>query len=67
MSKYDRHKKKVDDYIYPHKHCKKCGQLIEEAYTYCPNCYEKLKQKKERKWYSRIFKRKKASDTNSSD
>lgn len=56
MSKYDRYKKTSEDYIYPHKHCKKCGQMIEEAYTYCPDCYKKMKEKKKRKFS--LFKRK---------
>ncbi|MFX0009889.1 MAG: hypothetical protein ACFE9R_06220 [Candidatus Hermodarchaeota archaeon] len=43
MSKYDRYKKSSEGYIYPHKHCKKCGQMIEEAFTYCPDCYIKMK------------------------
>jgi predicted nucleic acid-binding Zn ribbon protein len=43
MSKYDRYKKSSEDYIYPHKHCKKCGEMIEEAFTYCPDCYKKMK------------------------
>ncbi|MFX1555750.1 MAG: DUF2116 family Zn-ribbon domain-containing protein [Promethearchaeota archaeon] len=42
--------------MYPHKHCKKCGQMIEEAYNYCSDCYNALKEKKKRKWFK--FKRK---------
>ena len=50
MSKFDRYKKQqTDQYIYPHKHCAKCGEMIEESVTYCSNCYEQLKQKKKRK------------------
>ncbi|MFX0104019.1 MAG: DUF2116 family Zn-ribbon domain-containing protein [Candidatus Hodarchaeota archaeon] len=55
MSKFERYKKAVEVYIYPHKHCKKCGEMISEAFSYCPKCYEKLKEKKKRK----LFKRKK--------
>ena len=40
LSKFDRHKK-TSSYIYPHKHCAKCEKLIEESYTYCPECYKK--------------------------
>ncbi len=58
MSKFERHKKSTQNYIYPHKHCKRCGQMIEEAHTYCSQCYNKIKQKKQRKW----FKRKKTED-----
>jgi len=49
LSKYERYKKKSEEYIYPHKHCKKCGQIIEEGITYCSDCYKKLQEKK--KWY----------------
>ena len=55
MSKFERYKKKVDIYIYPHKHCKNCGEMINEGITYCPDCYAKRKEKKKRK----LFKRKK--------
>ncbi|MFX1500750.1 MAG: hypothetical protein ACFFDH_07275 [Promethearchaeota archaeon] len=55
MSKFERHKKKTEMYIYPHKHCKKCGEMISEAFTYCPECYKILKEKKKR----RIFRKKK--------
>ena len=54
MSKFERYKKKAETYIYPHKHCKKCGEMVSEAFTYCPECYETLKAKKKR----RIFKKK---------
>ncbi len=50
MSKFDRYKKQQGtEYIYPHKHCAKCGEMIEESITYCSNCYEQLKQKKQKK------------------
>ena len=55
MSKFERYKKKTETYIYPHKHCKKCGETIEEALSYCSECYQALKEKKKRK----LFKRKK--------
>ena len=55
MSKFERYKKKAEIYIYPHKHCKKCGEMIEEAFSYCSQCYQVLKEKKKR----RFFKRKK--------
>ncbi|MFW9894861.1 MAG: DUF2116 family Zn-ribbon domain-containing protein [Candidatus Thorarchaeota archaeon] len=53
MSKFERYKKKAEPYIYPHKHCKECGEMITEAYTYCPECYKKLKEKKRRKFFRR--------------
>lgn len=53
MSKFERHKKKSEDYIYPHKHCKRCDQMIEEGLTYCSACYEKIQEKKKNKWYKR--------------
>jgi len=56
LSKFERYTKQAEEDIYPHKHCKKCGQMIEEAYNYCPDCYKKLKEKKKRKWFK--FKRK---------
>ncbi|TFG14552.1 MAG: DUF2116 family Zn-ribbon domain-containing protein [Promethearchaeota archaeon] len=50
MSKFERHQKKGDSYyVYPHKHCKQCGQMIEESLTYCDECYQKLKEKKKKK------------------
>jgi predicted nucleic acid-binding Zn ribbon protein len=57
LSKFERYKKKDDTYIYPHKHCKKCGEMISEALTYCTNCYEKMQEKKKRRFFKR--KRKK--------
>ncbi len=60
MSKFDRHKKEEEQYIYPHKHCAKCGDMIEEAYTYCSNCYKEMEEKKAKKprfkWFKRIKK-----------
>ena len=61
MSKYERYKKKSEEYIYPHKHCKRCDQIIEEGITYCSDCYKKLQEKK--KWY----KWKKTKKTKESD
>ncbi len=50
MSKFDRHKKEGGSYyIYPHKHCAKCSQMINESITYCPECYKLIKEKKEKK------------------
>ena len=59
MSKFDRYKKKEEIYIFPHAHCEKCGVMIEEAYKYCSDCYEKMNQKKKRKLFR--FKRHKNS------
>jgi len=53
LSKFERYKKKAEPYIYPHKHCDKCGEMITEAFKFCPECYEKSKIKKRR-----FFKRK---------
>lgn len=54
MSKFERYKKKgVSTYIYPHKHCTKCAQMIDESLTYCPQCYQLLQQKKQRKRFGR--------------
>ena len=50
MSKFERYKKNGDSYyIYPHKHCKKCEQMIDESLTYCSDCYKELKEKKKKK------------------
>jgi predicted amidophosphoribosyltransferase len=50
MSKFERHTKKGESYyVYPHKHCQKCGQMIEESLNYCPECYKELKEKREKK------------------
>ncbi len=58
MSKYERYKKQSVEYIYPHKHCKKCERMIEEGITYCSECYTILQDKKQKKkWYK--FKNKK--------
>ncbi|MFX0038428.1 MAG: DUF2116 family Zn-ribbon domain-containing protein [Promethearchaeota archaeon] len=53
MSKFERYKKKVETYIYPHKHCKKCGEMITEGLTYCNECYTSLKEKKKRRFFRR--------------
>lgn len=53
LSKFERHKKQGDSttsYVYPHKHCSKCGEMIEESLTYCPQCYLLLKQGKKKKF-----------------
>ncbi len=62
MSKFERYRKQIEEDIYPHKHCKRCGEMIEEAYTYCSDCYDKLKQKKEKKWYKRLRRSKKPEE-----
>ena len=50
MSKFERYKKRGESYyVYPHKHCQKCGQMIEESINYCTDCYKELKEKKEKK------------------
>lgn len=59
MSKFERYKKQSEEYIYPHKHCKKCGQLIEESFSYCSDCYAKLQEKKKRKLFSFLKRKKK--------
>lgn len=60
MSKFERYKKGDEPYIYPHKHCKKCGEMIDEGLTYCPQCYEKIQKKKDKEsFWKRIFKRNK--------
>ncbi|MHA1471925.1 MAG: hypothetical protein ACTSQW_02370 [Promethearchaeota archaeon] len=51
MSKYERYKKQSVEYIYPHKHCKKCDKMIEEGFTYCSECYTILQEKKKKKRY----------------
>ena len=51
LSKYERYKKQSVEYIYPHKHCKKCDKMIEEGITYCSECYAILKDNKKKKWY----------------
>ncbi len=62
MSKFERHTKKGESYyVYPHKHCQTCGQMIEESLNYCSECYKKLKEKKEKK------KSKKAKGTDESE
>lgn len=49
MSKFDRYAKKAETYIYPHKHCQKCGQMIDENLSYCTECYKEIKKKQEKK------------------
>lgn len=50
MSKFERYQKSTDSYyVYPHKHCKHCGQMIEESLTYCSECYQKLKERMDKK------------------
>ncbi|MFW9864913.1 MAG: hypothetical protein ACFFEN_02355 [Candidatus Thorarchaeota archaeon] len=61
MSKFERYKKKTEPYIYPHKHCDKCGAMIKEAFRYCPECYEKSQVKKISR-IQRFFKRKKQEE-----
>jgi len=54
MSKFDRYQKKgVSSYIYPHKHCSKCGEMIDESLTYCSQCYLIVKQRKKRKLFGK--------------
>ncbi|MCP4763672.1 MAG: hypothetical protein GY870_18015 [archaeon] len=58
MSKFERYSKtKSETYIFPHKHCKRCSTMIDDSISYCPECYELLKQKKEKKRFN--FKKKK--------
>jgi len=62
VSKFERYKKNGESYyVYPHKHCQKCGQMIDESLNYCPECYKELKEKKEKK------KSKKAKGTDESE
>jgi len=53
MSKFERYKRKTDIYIYPHKHCRSCDEMISEAFSYCSECYNKKKEKKKRKRFKR--------------
>ncbi len=55
MSKFDRYKKQqgTQQYVYPHKHCTKCGEMIEESINYCNTCYEQMKQKKKKKRFGK--------------
>ena len=63
LSKFERYSKKGDSYyIYPHKHCKKCGQMIEESLTYCSDCYNVIQEKMKKK---KRFRKKKESDESS--
>jgi len=59
LSKFERYKKTDELYIYPHKHCDKCGEMIEEANNYCSECYRKMQQKKEKKRRLKFKKKKK--------
>jgi predicted amidophosphoribosyltransferase len=62
LSKFDRYKKDGESYyVYPHKHCQKCGQMIEENLTYCSECYNKLQERKKKKKKFRLGKRNKKS------
>jgi predicted nucleic acid-binding Zn ribbon protein len=49
LSKFERYKGKGEKSIYPHKHCERCGNMIKESYTYCPDCYEIIKEKEQKK------------------
>jgi len=65
LSKFERYKKKGDSYyVYPHKHCKKCGQMIEESLTYCPECYKIIQEKKKKKRFKRKKESEKQEDSN---
>lgn len=67
MSKFDRYKKKGEDYyVYPHKHCQACGQMIDESLTYCEDCSKKIQERKEKKKKRNLFKKKEKSN-NSQD
>ena len=58
LSKFDRYKKNGESYyIYPHKHCQKCGQMIEESMTYCTECYNKIQERKKTKKRFDFFKK----------
>ena len=57
MSKFERYKKGMEAEIYPHKHCKKCGQMIDESVSYCEECYKKMQEKKKKRRF-RWIKRK---------
>ena len=65
LSKFERYKKKSEPYVYPHKHCEKCGEMIEESMRFCANCYEKIKTKKEKK--KSRFKRRRREIKNEED
>lgn len=49
MSKFERYKKAIETEIYPHKHCKNCGEMIDEGISYCEECYKKMLEKKKKK------------------
>ncbi len=61
LSKFDKYKKTTDTYIYPHKHCLKCGQMIEETETYCVDCLKKIEEKKQKKRFKRKNKQEQQS------
>jgi len=66
LSKFDKYKKKGEDYyVYPHKHCQ-CGQMIDESLTYCDECSQKIQERKEKKNKRKLFKKKEKSN-NSQD
>lgn len=50
MSKFERYKKGIETEIYPHKHCKNCGEMIDESVSYCEECYKKMKEKKKKRF-----------------
>ena len=56
MSKFERYKKGIETEIYPHKHCKNCGEMIDEGISYCEECYKKMLEKKKKKRF-RLRKR----------
>ena len=65
MSKFERYKKKGDSYyVYPHKHCQKCGQMTDESITYCPECYIVIQEKRKKK---KRFKKGKTVDDQSTN
>ncbi|MFO8019337.1 MAG: hypothetical protein R6U96_11930 [Promethearchaeia archaeon] len=47
MRNYGKYRKKKEEpYIYPHKHCAKCGKMMDETQgKWCKECYEKIKKK----------------------
>ncbi|TFG08744.1 MAG: hypothetical protein EU539_01465 [Promethearchaeota archaeon] len=68
MSKFERYKKKDEDYyVYPHKHCQKCGAMIDESVSYCADCYEKIKEKKEKKRFRWKKKKEESNQKTSSE
>ena len=51
MSKFERYKKKAGPYIYPHKHCKKCDEMVTEAFTDADTRYPQAKARGPNAWY----------------